>query len=357
MIEGLNRLLEGSGQPCLAELRELLENVQLGRDRVWRLIDQEPLQTQNRRVFRLKLACGREVRSLVVKRLQPAMALRNELVAQRWLPMIGLEGCCPLLLGTAAARDGSCIWHLSEDLGPWTLNLELPDRPRVEAAIALLARLHTRFADHALLGEVRLHGSDFGIHFYQTNVQDALRALEGVRPPADRHALCDRLRDRLRQMREELPARAEALAELGGPETLLHGDLWAINVFVSHSQGGLKARLIDWDRTGVGPISYDFSTFLLRFPDRHRLWALGLYRKEVAREGWQLPGNQELNLLFETAELARYANCVIWPAIRLGHEHTDWAFDQLADVAEWFENLSPVLPNLDGELAANDLSR
>jgi len=285
------------------------------------------------------------------------MARRNELVARRWLPAIGLERCCPLWLGSAAARDGSCIWHLYEDLGPWELDLRQPDRPRVRAAIALIARIHTRFAAHPLLGEVRLHSSDFGIHFYQSNVQDAIHALKAVSPPRERRELCEGLLDRLHQMREELPSRAEALAELGGPETLLHGDLWATNVFVSRGQGQLKARLIDWDHAGVGPISYDLSTFLLRFPKRHRRWVLRLYQQEVAREGWRLPGTQELNVLFETAELARYANCVIWPATELGQNQSAWAFDQLVDVQQWFEKLSPALPERNGAHAKGALAR
>jgi aminoglycoside phosphotransferase (APT) family kinase protein len=247
------------------------------------------------------------------------------------------------LRGSATARDGSCTWHLYEDLGPWELDCQASDREPVRAAIALIARIHTRFASHALMGEVRLHGADYGIHFFQTNVQDALCALEAVRPPAERRELCARLLHRLGQLREQLPARAEALTDLGGPETLLHGDLWTINLFVSRNDGALEARLIDWDRAGVGPISYDLSTFLLRFSQPHRAWVLRLYEQAVAQEGWQLPGQQDLNLLFETAELARYANRVIWPAIAWVRDRAAWGFDQLAEVEEWFENLRPVL--------------
>ena len=143
-------------------------------------------------------------------------------------------------------------------------------------------------------------------------------------------------------------ASPEAMAELGGQETLLHGDLWAINVFVCQTPAGMKARLIDWDHAGIGPTIYDLSTFLLRFPERHRQWVLGLYREQIALQGWRLPGIRELNFLSETAELARYANCVIWPAIALAHDHVPWAYDQLADVLQWFENLSPVIPEGNG---------
>jgi len=35
--------------------------------------------------------------------------------------------------------------------------------------------------------------------------------------------------------------------EDAGPETLLHGDLWPKNVFLSTTDGAQRARLIDWD--------------------------------------------------------------------------------------------------------------
>ena len=134
------------------------------------------------------------------------------------------------------------------------------------------------------------------------------------------------------------------MAELGGPETLLHGDLWTTNIFVLPTTNGLRTLLIDWDRAGVGPVSYDLSTFLLRFPTHQRLWILGLYRESIAHAGWHLPSARELNLLFETAECARYANRVIWPAIALLRERAEWGCDELAAVEQWFERLESVLP-------------
>src|SRR5216117_747456 len=115
--------------------------------------------------------------------------------------------------------------------------------------------MHTRFARHSLLGEVRLHGGDLGIHFYEANVRDAVYALEALKPAAHHGALCSRLLERLHKLRVEGPQRADALAKTGGPETLLHGDLWAINVFALPTSNGLRARLIDWDHAAVGPAS------------------------------------------------------------------------------------------------------
>src|SRR5204863_4900726 len=128
---------------------------------------------------------------------------------------------------------------------------------------------------------------------------------------SERLALRDCLLTRLQKLHAEQPARAEALAELGGPETLLHGDLWTTNTFVMPGANGPRARLIDWDHAAVGPASYDLSTFLLRFPSERRTQILDLYQEAVAPAGWRLPPPAALNLLFETAEYARFANRII----------------------------------------------
>src|SRR5438046_4071963 len=58
--------------------------------------------------------------------------------------------------------------------------------------------------------------------------------------------------------------RMELIADLGGGESMLHGDLWPANVLLTEEGGRLRARLIDWDHAGAGPPSYDISTFISR---------------------------------------------------------------------------------------------
>ncbi len=349
MNNGLEDVLKDSGQPGLAELRDLLGDLLARRGGTGRLLEERQLSAPHRRVFRLRFGVdGGDVRSLVVKRLEPAIAQRNQLVTSRWLPAVGLGASGPTLLGVAAEQKGQSVWHVYEDLGDWALDASAPERQRVKAAVELIARIHTRFTDHPLLPECRLYGGDLGINFYAANVRDAIRGLESLRPPvielsAEQAALRDRLLERMHKLLDELPWRAQALAEVGGPETLLHGDLWTTNTFVLPTASGLQARLIDWDHAAVGPASYDLSTFLLRFPADDRRWILDLYREAVSPIAWRLPAARDLNLLFETAEYARYANRIIWPAIALVQDHASWGLEQLADVDEWFENLRPVL--------------
>jgi Phosphotransferase enzyme family len=300
-------------------------------------------------VYRLRCSMAATRQSFIGKRLDPDVARRNELVARRWLPAVGLGDSGPPLLAVAADRDGSSVWHLYEDLGDCGLKAAGADSDSVALAVAAIARIHTRFAQHALIPEVRLWGADLGIYFYVSSVRDAITSLEAVRARkprigVGRLSLCDRLLERLTKLLGEQALRAEGLARHGGPETLLHGDLWPMNVMVYSRGPEIRTRLIDWDHAAVGPFSYDLSTLLSRFPGHDRTSILHLYEKEVRRAGWRLPSVAELNHLFETAELARIANRVIWPALAAREDHADWAFDELAEVECWFEQLTPVLP-------------
>src|SRR3989454_7574283 len=144
MIEGLDKILEGSGLPGLTELRELLQELVGGRDEPGRLIGQDMLKPRSQRVFRLRFAINGQTRSVVVKRLKPEIARRNELVAKRWLPAIGLSDCGPPVLGSVAARTGACVWHVYDDLGQYELDPLQPDPQSVGAAVELIFRMHTR---------------------------------------------------------------------------------------------------------------------------------------------------------------------------------------------------------------------
>lgn len=373
MIEGLDHIFEGGDQPGAAELRGFLQELLNGSGASGCLLEQQTLQPRERRVFRLRFDINGQERSLIVKRLKPEIARRNELVANRWLPAIGLEDCGTPVLGVVAEHSGVCVWHVYEDLGQWELDPRAPDRERVRAAIELVARMHTGFAGHALLGEIRMEGGDMGIRFYESNVRDAIYALEAWQPGGQEIGVRHHLLERLHKLRDELPQRAQALAQWDGHETLVHGDLWAINVFVIPESagsrgreeadlkkpqnlppphlGGYRARLIDWDHAAVGPPSYDLSTFLLRFPSEHRLWMLDLYRQAVARAGWSLPGSGDLNLLFQTHEYARFANRIIWPAIALVMDDGAWGVEALTEIEDWFRQFEAVLP-LAAEVAA-----
>jgi thiamine kinase-like enzyme len=105
----------------------------------------------------------------------------------------------------------------------------------------------------------------------------------------------------------------------------------------------VQTRLIDWDATGVGPVTYDLSTFLYRFSAHHRPRILERYQQAVAPLDWPMPSKTDLSLLLETAEISRIANCLVWPCIEAVQAQADWAFDSLAEMETWFEPIEPAL--------------
>jgi len=307
------------------------------------------LERLKSRVYRLRVGSDDGARSFVLKRYDPWLARRNELVVERWLPALGLDGRCPRLLATAAERHGRWVWHVYEDLGDGAVDAAHPDQRRVAVVVELIAELHTRAARHVVLPACRHYCGDLGAAFFAANVHDAIAVLEGLAPPCveptpEQTELRDRLLGRLYRLRQEQPRRVQMLESFGGPDTLLHGDLWTTNTFVADTADGLAARLIDWDHAAVGPMTYDLSTFLYRFPKIDRVWILEAYRRAVARAGWRLPAPRDLNAMFETAEYARYANRIIWPAVALLEERAAWGFEQLAEVERWFDALELALP-------------
>jgi thiamine kinase-like enzyme len=350
VIADLERAIAAGGVSALAEtgsgeLACALEQALAGAGSPT-LVAHERLKS---RVFRLRFEVGDRSRSLVVKRMPPEHARRNELAIRRWLPDLGLGDIVPGLLGLAAERSGRWVWHVYEDLGPWELDPQVPDRERVAAVVREIARLHARSVAQPVLAECRLHGQDSGIAFLVSSVRNAIHGLEQLRPQrlalSDGQAeVRDRLLDRLHRLRAEEPVRTRAIEDWGGPETLLHGDLWTTNTFAQPTPAGTRVRIIDWDRAGVGPASYDLSTFLLRFAPERRLEIVELYREALAEHGSELPGRRELNLLFESAECARYASRAVWPAIALLRDGAAWGFEELAQVEGWFAALEPVLP-------------
>jgi hypothetical protein len=308
-----------------------------------RLVAHERLKTD---VHRLFVEVDGAERSLIVKWTDPVVARRCWLVARRWLPAVGLEDLRAPLLGVATERNGHRTWHVYDDLRGHPLSTERPVEDEVEAAVDAVARVHTSFADHPLLRECRLWGGDRGIYYYSANLRDAviaLRSLDLDRRGADASAVRDSLLQRINRLQEQESERARALAAGGGPETLLHGDLWPTNAVVLADGGSPRVRLVDWDEAAVGPIGFDLSTFLLRFGSSHRPWILDAYRRAVDRmAGWQLPPEQELNLIFETAAQARLASLLVWSVA--ADDESDWLLERLAEMVEWLDAVEPVLP-------------
>jgi hypothetical protein len=299
-------------------------------------------------VHRLQVEVDGAERSVVAKWSDPVVARRCRLVARRWLPAAGLEDRGPPLLAVIAEPTGEGAWHVYEDLRGHALSTKPPVDGEVEAAIDAIARVHTAFAAHALVPEFRLWGGDRGMPFYSANVRDAVVALSSLDPGRLRQggAARDALLQRMGDLKNEESERGQVLAALGGPETLLHGDLWPTNAIVLEDEGAIRVRLIDWDEAAAGPIGFDLSTLLIRFDPADRRWILDLYRRAVDRlAGWELPGDSELNLIFETAAYARLASLLVWSVAAAGDGDSGWLRERLAEMVDWLDEVRPVLPS------------
>lgn len=332
----------------IAELRNLLLTLLGGPCQHGVLLEQTRIGYT---VFRFQFEIAGQTYSLVAKLLETRHARLNQLITERCLPAIDLADCGLPLLGSVALHSGDYVWHVFNDLGNSLLDIDEPNREYILAIAKLVAQIHTDFTDHELLGLCRLYGNTLGGEFYSTSVRDALRVLRGLQMQTGNFSSAQleiqrRLSEQLHQLLMEEAYRLQALAEIGGPETLLHGDLWPQNAVVNLQNNKLHVRLLDWDRAGVGPVSYDVSAFLSRFPLSERLWILNCFREAAQNSGWTLPSQQELNVLFCTAEYARLANSIIWPALAILEHRAQWAFEDLSRINQWFEAMEPILPSV-----------
>src|SRR5437016_8147493 len=179
-LRELERCLEQWQEPGGANLCELLQGmvgdgVGAGSERTMQL------ERLKQAVYRLRIGSASE-RTLVLKRHAPSVAQADRLLAERWLPALGLGDGCPRLVAAAAEREGRWVWHVYEDLGDESLTGQRVPQ-RLAAAVDFIAELHTRAAGHALLPEVRWRARDHGVHFFTANLGDAIAALEALATP------------------------------------------------------------------------------------------------------------------------------------------------------------------------------
>jgi len=256
-----------------------------------------------RAVHRVTLTAQGATQTFIVKRLRTGIAKRDKLVAGDWLPAVGLDDRGPPLLDSCPA-DERHTWHIYEDLGDTALDGRSAAPHQLETAIRLIATVHRKFASHPLLSQCRASGKDLSAQFFCVNIDESIRALQSLDPLTTTMRnggldVRDSLLSRLKTLKREQQFRTAQLTVYGGPETLLHGDLWPMNVLLTSRQNDSYARIIDWDHAGVGPPVYDLSNFLSRVSKKHRLWLLDIYRAEI-ESVWRLPDTGLLSEIFNT---------------------------------------------------------
>jgi len=336
MADGLQALAGSAGEARLAELHRRLMSLCGSPLAPTRGIECRKLA---RAVHRVILTTQGATKTFIVKRLRSGIAKRDKLVAGSWLPAVGLDGRGPPLLDSCSA-DESHTWHIYEDLGNTALDGRIASARELETAIRLIATVHRRFASHPVLEQCRASGKDLSARFYCANIENSIRALQALDPRTATMRnggldVRDRLLYRLQTLQQEQQFRIAQLTEYGGPETLLHGDLWPMNVLLTPGQNDSHARIIDWDHAGLGPPVYDLSNFLSRVSKKHRLTLLDIYRGEIEAV-WSLPDTELLNELFNTCQYARLASVALSPALELSNTDEQWALDELREVDGWF---------------------
>lgn len=296
-------------------------------------------------VYQLTLTTG-EPASVVMKRREPGAAHRDRLLVRRWLPAVGLADAGPPLLATVGEQEGGAAWSVYEWLDGQCLDRIPVDPGAVDRLVDVVATMHVRFAGHPLMAEVRHHGAHLGRDAYAGQLDDAMLALSAARRDAVvrthlPEALLTDLERAVRRAREETPALLALLGRVGGPDTLLHGDLWPKNVVA----GPGWLRLIDWERLGVGPAIYDLSTLLMRLPPAARRGVLDRYLTQVAAAGWPLPTVDEVVLLTTALERARLATLISWRVLDLlqapASPAAAWAAGQLRSIRTWWHQIDP----------------
>jgi hypothetical protein len=95
------------------------------------------------------------------------------------------------------------------------------------------------------------------------------------------------------ELKGEEAERVEVLTAMGGPKTLLHGDLWPTNAIVLSNGDGVRVRLIDRD---------------------------------------------------EAAAYARLASLLVWSVAAAAEGDSDWLLERLRAIIEWVDAVKPVLP-------------
>ena len=117
-METLHDLLAGAGEVGVRELRDALGDL-CSDAKTARITAQQKLRRPH--IYRIEIEDDGVTRSVIVKRLSPEIAQRNERVVREWLPAVGLADAGPPLLGVAAERTGQCVWHIYRDLGDCSL--------------------------------------------------------------------------------------------------------------------------------------------------------------------------------------------------------------------------------------------
>lgn len=98
-----------------------------------------------------------------------------------------------------------------------------------------------------------------------------------------------------------------------GPMSLLHGDLYASNIVIdvqrSAGEAG-RARIVDWDRAGAGPIAFDLAFLIGDIAPLWRRDSLRAYARRMQRHLSPWPSEEAWQQRFHRIALGRMVRAV-----------------------------------------------
>ena len=187
-------------------------------------------------MHRLRVVVDGWERSLIVKWSDPVVARRSRLVARRWLPAVGLERP-----GAAAARrrrgartargHGRSTRTSPVDRCRRTNRSTARSRRRSTRSLACIRPSRSTHCSVSAACGAAIAG------FTSTPPTSATPSSRFTRSTSiaaarTRSRLATRCSSACTASSRQEPERAQVLAAVGGPDTLLHGDLWPTNAIV-----------------------------------------------------------------------------------------------------------------------------
>ena len=200
MIDDINYMHHDKVNLPLDKAHELIQQLPGEPSLHGQLLNERSLTMLDHDVYRVTLEANGGIRTWIIKRFANKSSKLERLVITQWLPNASLAHICPILLGVAPESTGERVWHIYEDLGDYALDqeqaqggkpvrdrgfltplLKKPDQNHVDLLIHLMADVHERFMDDALLDEYRSCSTDLGGRCYRKNVRDAVEELEALK--------------------------------------------------------------------------------------------------------------------------------------------------------------------------------
>jgi hypothetical protein len=275
--------------------------------------------------------------SVILKDSRASRVERNRLVLTEWLPAVGLRDAGPRLLAAEKPVDVASVWAIYEDCGDNVLS-DQSGAKLIESALDLVGQIHAAFAKHPLRADIEVLGKSPGSFFFDTPEMFAgvIVSLEDL--ASDGSSPVCRIVSTLSPRLQALSRAFVSPPPFVEPHSLIHGDLFPSNVIFEVPEKGSDSpvtRLIDWDRAGLGPVTFDVAFLLSKLNPENQRVALSAYRgrMEPHFDGW--PTWHAWDSRFRTIRFGRILRSVSTYAALVRDGQEEYGVEKLTQVEGW----------------------